>query len=165
MLILYFIIVFGSIFMQFNNIIVLEQTKKQRQVGGMIQKEFSHILLSEGSFIYGTEPLVTVTNVRMSSDLGIAYVYVSVYTASYKEKVLTELMGNLAHLRGLLGKRISKQVRRIPFVKFFVDDTLDEVDNIDRLFTQLNAQKNAQGVSMKEAIDLKKQQDLSNKEE
>lgn len=134
----------------------MEQTKKQRQVGGLIQKEFSTILQLEGAFIYGTEPLVTVTNVRMSSDLGIAYIYVSVYNAPYKQEIVKELWENLSYLRGLLGKRIRKNVRRIPMIKFFIDDTLDEAEHIDNLFAQINLQKNTKGRSMKEAMDAKK---------
>lgn len=141
----------------------MKQTKKQRQVGNIIQFEFSTILQQEGSFIYGAEALVTVTNVRMSADLGIAYIYVSVYNVPYKQEVVKELWENLAYLRGLLGKRIRKQVRRIPMIKFFIDDTLDEKEHIDKLFTQIRSKKNTQFRSMKEAMDAKK--NTLNKEE
>lgn len=134
----------------------MEQTKKQRQVSSLIQKEFSTILQTEGAFIYGVDPLVTVTSVRMSSDLGIAYIYVSVYNAPYKQEIVKELWENLSYLRGQLGKRIRKQVRRIPMLKFFIDDTLDEVEHIDNLFSQLNTQKNMQHRSMKDAMEARK---------
>lgn len=134
----------------------MEQTKKQRQVGNLIQKEFSTILQTEGSFIYGSEALVTVTNVRMSSDLGIAYIYVSVYNVPYKQEVVKELWENLSYLRGQLGKRIRKQVRRIPMIKFFIDDTLDEVEHLDNLFSNLTTQQNNKNRSMKEAMEARK---------
>ncbi len=134
----------------------MEQTKKQRQVGVLIQQEFSTVLQLEGAFLYGSEPLVTITNVRMSSDLGIAYIYVSVYNAPYKQEIVKVLWDNLAFLRGQLGKRIRKQVRRIPLLKFFIDDTLDEVEHIDNLFTKLYSEKNTQHRSMKEIMDAKK---------
>jgi ribosome-binding factor A len=134
----------------------LEQTKKQRQVGNLIQQEFSVILQTEGSFIYGSDALVTVTNVRMSSDLGIAYIYVSVYNVPYKQEVIKELWENLSYLRGQLGKRIRKQVRRIPLIKFFIDDTLDEVEHIDNLFARLNSEQNTKHRSMKEALEARK---------
>lgn len=149
----------------------MEQTKKQRQVGNLIQQEFSVILQTEGSFIYGSEPLVTVTNVRMSSDLGIAYIYVSVYNVPYKQEVVKELWENLSYLRGQLGKRIRKQVRRIPIIKFFIDDTLDEVDHIDNLFSRLNSEQNTKHRSMKETLEARKklqeleQQQASSEEE
>jgi ribosome-binding factor A len=141
----------------------LEQTKKQRQVGSLVQFEFSTILQMEGAFIYGVDPLVTVTNVKMSADLGIAYIYVSVYNVPYKQEVVKELWENLSYLRGLLGKRIRKQVRRIPVIKFFIDDSLDEGEHIDNLFTQLHSKKNTKNRSMKDAMDAKKA--LENKDE
>lgn len=140
---------------------IVEQTKKQRQVGNLIQQEFSTILQTEGSFLYGSEPLVTVTNVRMSSDLGIAYIYVSVYNVPYKQEIVKELWENLAYLRGQLGKRIRKQVRRIPVLKFFIDDTLDEAEHIDNLFSRLNATPSNKNRSMKEVMDERKKLEAS----
>ena len=143
----------------------MEQTKKQRQVGNLIQYEFSTILQSEGAFLYGVDPLVTVTNVKMSSDLGIAYIYVSVYNVPYKQEVVKELWENLAYLRGQVGKRIRKQVRRIPVLKFYIDDTLDEAEHIDNLFTRMHSENNTQNRSMKEAMDAKKSDDLNKDKE
>lgn len=143
----------------------MEQTKKQRQVGSLIQHEFSTILQSEGAFLYGVDPLVTVTNVKMSSDLGIAYIYVSVYNVPYKQEVVKELWENLSYLRGQVGKRIRKQVRRIPVLKFYIDDTLDEVEHIDNLFSRMHSEDNSQNRSMKEAMDAKKLNELSKDKE
>lgn len=143
----------------------MEQTKKQRQVGSLIQHEFSTILQSEGAFLYGVDPLVTVTNVKMSSDLGIAYIYVSVYNVPYKQEVVKELWENLSYLRGQVGKRIRKQVRRIPVLKFYIDDTLDEVEHIDNLFSRMHSEDNSQNRSMKEAMDAKKLNELNKDKE
>jgi len=126
-----------------------QQTIKQRQVAAMIQREFSVVLQNEGRLIYG-DALVTVTRVRMSSDMGIAYVYLSVYNSVYKQEVIKEMWENLVRLRTELGKRIRKQVRRIPRLKFFIDDTLDQVEEIDKLFQKINGEKNTMR-SMKEA--------------
>lgn len=127
----------------------MEQTIKQRQVAAMIQREFSVVLQNEGRLIYG-DALVTVTRVRMSSDMGIAYVYLSVYNSVYKQEVIKEMWEHLVRLRTELGKRIRKQVRRIPRLKFFIDDTLDQVEEIDKLFQQINGKQNTMR-SMKEA--------------
>ena len=64
--------------------------------------------------------MVTVTNVRMSSDMGIAYIYLSVFNAPYKQEIIKEMWENLNRLRGELGNRIKKQVRRIPRLKFLL---------------------------------------------
>jgi ribosome-binding factor A len=115
----------------------MKETKKQLQVASLIQKEFSHVLQVEGSFIYG-QALVTVTRVRMSADLGIAYMYFSVYNSLHKQEVIQQLWEHLPRLRGELGKRISSQVRRIPMLKFFIDDSLDEAEHLNQLFAQLH---------------------------
>lgn len=118
----------------------------------MIQREFSTVLQDCGYSIYGSEAMVTVTNVRMSADMGIAYIYLSVFNVLYKQEVIKEMWENLSLLRGELGKRIRKQVRTIPLLKFFIDDTLDEAEHIDRLFSELNMRTNNNSMrSMKEA--------------
>lgn len=129
----------------------MKETIKQRQVASLIQKEFSVVLQNEGIYIYG-ETLVTVTRVRMSSDLGIAYIYLSIYNSIYKQEVIKEMWENLSRLRGELGRRIRKQVRRIPVIKFFIDDTLDEMDHLNILFTELDSEVSKER-SMKEALD------------
>jgi ribosome-binding factor A len=129
----------------------MKQTIKQKQIAALIQKEFSTVLLVEGNLIYG-DALVTVTRVRMSADMGIAYIYLSVYNTLYKQEIIKEIWENLTRLRGELGKRIRKQVRRIPMLKFFIDDTLDEVEHLDMLFDSINNQGSSE-LSMKEAIE------------
>lgn len=129
----------------------MKQTIKQKQIAALIQKEFSTVLLVEGNLIYG-DALVTVTRVRMSADMGIAYIYLSVYNTLYKQEIIKEIWENLSRLRGELGKRIRKQVRRIPMLKFFIDDTLDEVEHLDMLFDSLNQGTSER--SMKEAMEM-----------
>ena len=135
----------------------MKESIKQRQVAALIQREFSVVLQNEGVYIYG-ETLVTVTRVRMSSDLGIAYIYVSVYNSLYKQEVIKEMWENLSRLRGELGKRIRKQVRRIPVIKFFIDDTLDEMDHLNLLFINLDTEE-GKTRSMKEALDAQADRD------
>lgn len=131
----------------------MKQTIKQRQVASLIQKEFSAVLLVEGNLIYG-DALVTVTRVKMSADMGIAYIYLSVYNTLYKQEIIKEMWENLSRLRGELGRRIRKQVRRIPVIKFFIDDTLDEVEHLDLLFQSIN-NPGASDLSMKEAMEMR----------
>lgn len=140
-----------------------KQSKKQQQIAGIIQKEFSSVLQKDGSFIYG-DALVTVMRVRMSADMGIAYIYLSVYNALYKQGVIKDLWDNLPRLRLELSRRIGSQMRRMPLLKFFIDDTLDTAEHIDHLFAELNANNPVR--SMKEALDAKNstQQDTDDAE-
>ena len=130
----------------------MKESKRQKQVAAIIQREFSAVLKTEGAYIYGDEALVTVTNVRMTNDLGIAYIYVSVYNTLYKQEIIKLMWESLQRLRGELGKRIRKQVRKIPLIKFYIDDTLDHVERLDQLFGELNNTNSNSTRSMKDAL-------------
>jgi ribosome-binding factor A len=137
----------------------MKQTIKQRQIAALIQKEFSTVLQIEGDIIYG-DALVTVTRVKMSADMGIAYIYLSVYNTLYKQEIIKEMWENLSRLRGELGRRIKRQVRRIPVLKFFIDDTMDEMEHVDLLFKNINNPE-FQERSMKEVMEMKAAKEIA----
>ncbi len=114
-----------------------EMGKRQNQVAEIVKRNFGILLQSEGGYIYGHEPLVTVTNVEMSPDMGLAKIYLSVYNTENKQAVLLLLREEQKMLRQGLGKRIRKHVRRIPDISFFLDDTLDEIFRVGALFKKL----------------------------
>ena len=114
------------------------ESRRQRQVGELIKRNFSMVIFQEGSYIYGTEALVSVTHVVMSPDLGLAKIYLSVYNTENKQAVLLQINQNLHRLKQLLTQRIRKQVRRIPQIAVYIDETLDEIDRIDQLFDRIN---------------------------
>lgn len=142
----------------------MKESKRQKQVSATILREFSAVLRTEGSYIYGDEPLVTVTNVRMTNDLGIAYIYLSVYNTLYKQEIIKLMWENLQRLRGELGKRIRKQVRKIPMIKFYIDDSLDHVERLDQLFGQMNNTNSNSTRSMKDALKAKEENNLEEEE-
>jgi len=117
------------------------ETKRMRQVAELIKRNFGVLLQQEGSYIYGTTPFVTVTNVKMSPDLNIARIYLSVYNTEDKQTVILEMESNYARLRQSLAYRIKKLVRRIPDLQFHLDDTLDEMYRLRALFQQLEEDK------------------------
>lgn len=114
---------------------------RQQQVASVVQREFSMVLQQEGTYIYGTAPLVTVTQVMVTPDLSEARIYLSIYNIEDKQTVLLELEENMARLRQLLSTRIRKKVRRIPKISLYYDDTLDEMYRINALFDRLEADK------------------------
>jgi len=81
--------------------------------------------------------LVTVTAVRMSPDLGIAKIYVSVYNTMSKQEAVIQLNQELVRLRQSLGHRIKKHVRRIPHIQIYLDDMLDEMYRLNEVFDKL----------------------------
>ena len=113
------------------------ETKKQKQVSEIIRRNFGTVLQQEGIYIYGAEPLVTVTTVKMSPDLGIAKIYVSVYNTMSKQEAVIELNDNLVRLRQSLAYRIKKHVRRIPHIQIYLDDMLDEMYRLNEVFDKL----------------------------
>lgn len=112
-------------------------SKRQKQVGEMIRRNLSVILQQEGTYIFGTEPLVTVTNVFVSPDLLSAKVYLSIFNTENNELVLMAMEKNQRRIQQGLYQRIAKQIRRVPSLSFYEDDTLDEMYKVDGLFKKL----------------------------
>ncbi|MFT4758925.1 MAG: ribosome-binding factor A [Paraglaciecola sp.] len=115
----------------------MKETKRMLQVGEMIRRNFGIVLQQEGSYIYGMKPFVTVTNVIMSPDLGIAKIYVSVYNIEDKFNVILEMENEMERLRASLYYRIRKQMRRMPLLQFYQDDTLDEMSKLNEVFDKI----------------------------
>ncbi|RMF25288.1 MAG: 30S ribosome-binding factor RbfA [Bacteroidetes bacterium] len=115
------------------------ESKRQRQVAEIIRRHFGMLLQQEGAYIYGPEPLVTVTNVKMTPDLGLARIYLSVYNTDNKQAVLLEMEDAYPRLKQALHGRIRKQLRRMPELEFFLDDTLDEMERVNRLLDSLRS--------------------------
>ena len=99
-------------------ILVKMESVKQRQVGELIKRHLSITLQQEGTYIYGATPLVSVSEVKMSPDFSLAV--------------------NNTRIRQLLAARIKNQVRRIPEIAFYLDDTLDEMYRVDALMKRLH---------------------------
>lgn len=117
------------------------ETKRQLQVGELIKRNFSIVLQQEGRYIYGDEVLVTVTGVKMSSDLGLAKIYVSIFNTENKQATILQLDQETVRLRQSLAYRIKKHVRRIPNINIYEDETLDEMYKLNSLFDKLHKEK------------------------
>jgi len=115
----------------------MKETKRMLQVAEMIRRNFGTVLQQEGGYIYGLEPFVTVTNVIMSPDLGIAKIYVSIYNIDDKFNVILSMEGEMERLRSSLYHRIRKQMRRMPLLQFYQDDTLDEMAKLNEVFDRI----------------------------
>jgi ribosome-binding factor A len=113
---------------------------RQKQVGEVIRRYFGTILTEEGSNIYGRGKLVTVTDVKMTPDLLVAKIYISVYGTEHKQEVILELEASHARLRQALAVKIGKQMRRMPDIEFFLDDTVDEMYRVDALLNRVHEQ-------------------------
>jgi len=114
---------------------------RQQQVAEMIRRNFGIVLQAEGSYIFGSEVLVTVTEVRLTPDFGIAKIYLSVYNTENKQAVILQLEEHKVRLRQSLAYRLRRHMRRIPDVDFYLDDTLDEMYRLSKMFDGLHNDK------------------------
>lgn len=108
----------------------MENSKRQTQVGGLIQQELALVIQKKFS---GLVPgrLLTISGVKMSSDLGLAKIYLSIFPSNDADKIIKEINNNVSKLRFELGNSIRNDVRRIPELVFYLDDSLDYFEKID----------------------------------
>lgn len=99
------------------------------------------VLTAEGQYIYGNQGLVTVTDVKMSPDLGIAKIYLSVFNMLNKQEIILLMEENTSKLKQALYSRIGKQLRIMPDLRYYLDDTLDEAYKLEQLFKKLHDEK------------------------
>ena len=80
-----------------------------------------------------TGKIISVSVVRVTKDLGIARVYLSIFPSEFGEQILSELKLITKQIRGDLGRKVGKSLRVIPNLEFYIDDSLDYIDKIDKL--------------------------------
>ncbi|MBN2175150.1 MAG: 30S ribosome-binding factor RbfA [Bacteroidales bacterium] len=102
------------------------------KVSRLLQKDLGDIFQREAS-IYTPGSMVTVTKVNVTKDLAIAKVYLSIFATSDKIKMFENIKLHSREIRYKLGQKIGKQVRVIPELHFFIDDSLDYIENIEKL--------------------------------
>ena len=107
------------------------ETTKQNKIARLLQKELSEIFLLQTKAMPGV--LVSVSAVRISPDMSIARVYLSVFPSDKSEGMVKNINNNMKSIRFELGTRVRHQLRIIPELKFFVDDSLDYIEKIDAL--------------------------------
>ena len=110
---------------------------RQQKFGRLIQKELGEIFQRDGKNYYG-QNFVTITGVRVTPDLSVARVQVSIFKAPKPEEVMNMIRENSHEIRRELGKRIRNQARIIPALEFFLDDSLDYVDKMENIFKNIN---------------------------
>lgn len=112
----------------------MEHTESTRQlkVAKELQKDLAEIIRSKGMAIFDGA-MVTVSGVKISPDLSVAKVYVSIFPSEKADKVMGILKDNVRALRGELGNKVAKQLRIVPELTFFLDNSLDYVAHIEEL--------------------------------
>lgn len=108
------------------------ESTRQLKVAGQIKRDMAEIIRGRGMAAFDGA-LVTVSGVKISSDLAVAKVYLSIFPSSKTDGVMQTIEQMSGSLRGELGRRVAKQLRIVPELNFFVDDSLDYVEHIDEL--------------------------------
>ncbi len=106
------------------------ETTRQQKVSKLIQKDIADIFQKEGAHLV-RGLLVTVTMVRVSPDFGYAKIYVSVFPFDKHPQLLSTLEENSWFIRRQLGQRIRNQLKVVPELQFFLDDSLEYIENIE----------------------------------
>ena len=108
------------------------ESTRQLKVAKEIQKVMAEVIRSKGMAAFGGA-LVSVSGVKVSPDLSIAKIYVSVFPSEKAEAVMAVLDENARALRGELGAKVGKQLRIVPEIAFYLDCSLDYVEHIEEL--------------------------------
>jgi ribosome-binding factor A len=107
------------------------QETRQNKIARLLQKELSLIFQGQTRMMHGV--MVSVTRVRVSPDLSICTAYLSIFPSDKGEDILKNVTASEKTIRYELGTRIRNQVRIIPELRFFIDDSLDYIEHIDEL--------------------------------
>lgn len=107
------------------------QETRQNRISRLLQKELSLIFQSQTRMMHGV--MVSVTRVKISPDLSVCTAYLSIFPSDKGEELLTNIQTNEKTIRYELGTRVRNQLRIIPELRFFIDDSLDYIEHIDEL--------------------------------
>lgn len=122
---------------------IMKEGKRQKQIAGLIQEEINFIFQRLGlNMINGG--MVSISSVKITPDLLEARIYVSIFNATGNKEVLKKIEDRGWEIKKELSARVKHQLRRIPELKFFLDDTLDHVFKMEELLKQIKTDENKQ---------------------
>ena len=107
------------------------QETRQNKIARLLQKELSVIFQEQTRSLHGVT--VSVTRVRISPDLSICTAYLSIFPSEKSEELIKNITKNEKQIRYELGTRVRYQLRIIPELRFFIDDSLDYIERINEL--------------------------------
>ncbi len=108
----------------------MEETHRQKKIAGVLQKDLIDILQGEArDWLKGI--IISITKVYVTSDLGEAKIYVSVFPSKHRDRLMEGIKKNSSTIRYELARRTKNQLRRMPNLEFFIDDSLDYIEEID----------------------------------
>jgi ribosome-binding factor A len=106
-------------------------SNRQKKINKLLQKDLGEIFQKESPNLF-LRSMITVTNVKVTPDLSIAKIYLSIFGAD-AEKVIQLVRVHTSEIRKQLGLRVRNQLRIVPQLQFYIDDSLDYIENIENL--------------------------------
>ena len=106
-------------------------SQRQKKVCSLLQKEMSNIFQKAIRFSNSSNRLVSVTKVKISADLAVAKVYVSIYPSKNKDDWIKGLRENASQVKHALSQKLKNELRVIPSLTFYLDDSLDYIEKIE----------------------------------
>ncbi|MDR7208612.1 30S ribosome-binding factor RbfA [Flavobacterium piscis] len=107
------------------------ETNRQKKIGGVIQKDLVDILQGEVRKNGINNLVISVSKVSVTSDLSVATVYLSIFPQEKAKETLEGIKSNTTLIKHDLSQRVRLQLRRVPNLVFFIDDSLDYIEKID----------------------------------
>jgi len=108
------------------------ESTRQLKVSKLLQKDLGDIFQRESKNLF-RGAMITVTKVHVTPDLSMAKVYLSLFAIENKDGLLEQIQKHTRDIRYKLGQRIGRQIRVVPDLQFYLDDSLDYIENIERL--------------------------------
>jgi len=104
---------------------------RQNKISKLIQRELADIFLADGIPVYNC--MITVTQTKVTPDLSLARSYLSIFNAENNDAVIKTVRRNTKDIRYRLAQKVKHQLRIVPQLEFFIDDSLDYLENIENL--------------------------------
>ncbi|MEC5393842.1 30S ribosome-binding factor RbfA [Bergeyella sp. RCAD1439] len=109
----------------------MNESNRQRKVAQIIQEDFAELFRKQASES-SQSFLITVSDVRVTADLSIARIYLSIFPQDYRTPIMKEIEANKSQYRNFIGQKMANQVRIIPDLYFYLDTSLDDVEKLEK---------------------------------
>ena len=110
----------------------MEETQRQRKIAGIIQKDMAEVLQRAATDGGMKGTLISVSKVYITSDLSLAKAYLSIFPSDKAGELIKGIQSNEPLIKHELAQRTKNQLRRVPALAFYFDDSLDYIENIDK---------------------------------
>ncbi len=110
----------------------MEETNRQKKIGKVLQQDLAEILQNQLREAGKTGIIISVSKVRVTTDLSIAKAYLSIFPPKYSKEILEEITAIKSKIKHELAQRTRQQLRKMPDMNFYLDDSLDYIQNIEK---------------------------------